>query len=270
MEPTLLKYPRTQHIQGSRLQRGDEDLKEVPFATLRGAHLVLEEKMDGANSGVSFGPGGQLLLQSRGHYLTGGPRERHFNLLKRWAAAHSHRLYAALGERYLMYGEWLYAKHTVFYDALPHYFMEFDVYDRHQEVFLSTPRRRALLEGLPVVSVSVLHQGALPSLKSLRSRLARSAFKTQGWRDAMRRQAQRQGQDVDRVLAETDGHDEMEGLYIKWEEAGQVRGRYKLVRATFQAALSQSGSHWQSRPILPNQLAPGVDIFAPALKGGAL
>lgn len=268
MEPTLLKYPRTQHIQGSRLQRGDEDLKEVPFSALRGAHLVLEEKMDGANSGVSFGPGGQLLLQSRGHYLNGGPRERHFNLLKRWGAAHSHRLYEVLGERYVMYGEWMYAKHTVFYDALPHYFLEFDIYDREQEVFLSTPRRRAMLEGLPVVSVAVLYEGAVPSLKSLRAHIGRSGFKGTGWRQVLRRLAQQQGLDAERVAAETDGHDEMEGLYIKWEEDGQVVGRYKLVRDSFQAALLQSGSHWQSRPILPNQLSQGVDIFAPELRRG--
>jgi hypothetical protein len=55
----------------------------------------------------------------------------------------------------------------------------------------------------------------------------------------------------------------MEGLYIKVEEAEIVRARYKFVRASFLTAVSQSGSHWLSRPIIPNQLAAGVDIFAP-------
>ena len=36
---------------------------------------MVEEKIDGANSAVSFDGDGGLLLQSRGHYLTGGYRE---------------------------------------------------------------------------------------------------------------------------------------------------------------------------------------------------
>jgi len=37
----IRKYPRTQHIEGSRLQAGDEDLASVPFRELRGRHLVV-------------------------------------------------------------------------------------------------------------------------------------------------------------------------------------------------------------------------------------
>ena len=121
--PPLLKYPRTRHLRGSRLQPGDEDLEAAPFAEIDGRHLVVEEKLDGANAGVCFDAEGTLYLQSRGHYLVGGYRERHFDLLKTWAARHREALFGALGDRYLMYGEWLYAKHTVFYDTLPHYFM---------------------------------------------------------------------------------------------------------------------------------------------------
>ena len=50
----IIKYPRTPHISGSRLQKGDEDLKRIPFDTLKGKHLVVEEKLDGANCGLSF------------------------------------------------------------------------------------------------------------------------------------------------------------------------------------------------------------------------
>ena len=84
--PTLHKYPRTHHLEGSRLQPGDEDSRSVPFADLAGRHLVVEEKLDGANAGMSFDAAGRLWLQSRGHFLTGGAREKHFALFKRWAA----------------------------------------------------------------------------------------------------------------------------------------------------------------------------------------
>ncbi len=44
-----------------------------------------------------------------------------------------------------MYGEWLHKKHAIFYDALPHYFCEFDIWDRHNNCFLSTQKRHQLL-----------------------------------------------------------------------------------------------------------------------------
>ena len=115
----IRKYPRTPHLQGSRLQAGDEDLAQVPLAALRGRYVVVEEKLDGANAGLSLGPDGALRLQSRGHFLTGGPRERHWDLFKQWAHAHAPALRALLAGGEVLYGEWLYAKHTVYYDALP-------------------------------------------------------------------------------------------------------------------------------------------------------
>ena len=64
---TYYKYPRTPHLEGSRLQAGDEDLSQVPFSHLKGKYLVIEEKVDGANTAISFDTDGTLLLQSRGH-----------------------------------------------------------------------------------------------------------------------------------------------------------------------------------------------------------
>lgn len=39
-------------------------------------------------------------------------------------------------------------------------------------------------------------------------------------------------------------------------------GRYKWIRASFLTAVVDSGSHWLARPIVPNRLADGVDLFA--------
>ena len=103
----IVKYPRTPHLRGSRLQPGDEDLSQRPFSDLAGRHVVLEEKIDGANSAISFSEDGELRLQSRGHFLMGGYRERHYDLLKQWAAVQQNRMYKVLGCRYIMYGEWM-------------------------------------------------------------------------------------------------------------------------------------------------------------------
>ena len=40
----------------------------MPFASLAGRHLVVEEKLDGANAGICFDETGRLWLQSRGHW----------------------------------------------------------------------------------------------------------------------------------------------------------------------------------------------------------
>ena len=246
----LRKYPRTPHIAGSRLQPGDEDLAQVPLAELAGCHLVIEEKLDGANSAISFSPDGELLLQSRGHYLAGRARERQFDLLKAWAQYYRAELEQTLGARYVMYGEWLYAKHTIFYDALPHYFIEFDVLDTQTDQCLSTPARRRLLTGLPIVSAPVIHEGpAPPALEPL---IGRSAFKSEAWREAAR--------ELSLPHNEMDWSGAMEGLYIKDETPGHVRSRYKFVRASFHTAVLDSGSHWADRAITPNRLRAGVRI----------
>jgi len=259
----IRKYPRTQHIEGSRLQAGDEDLASVPFRELRGRHLVVEEKIDGANAGISFSPEGELRLQSRGHFLVGGGRERHFDLLKAWAQAFEEPLRQALGERYVLYGEWLYAQHTVFYDRLPHYFLEFDVLDTRDDSFLSTERRRELLARVPVVPVPVLWTGKATALEEIQSLVAPSLYKSPQWRDRLTEVARERELDVERVFRETDGSDLAEGLYIKVEEGGQVVGRYKFVRASFLQAVFAAEGHWLNRPIVPNQLAPGRDMFQP-------
>src|SRR3990167_9042451 len=116
----IRKYPRTPHIQGSKFQNGDYDLDAIPFKELEGKHLVIEEKMDGGNFGISFNDC-KMYLQSRGHFLRGGPREREFEILKQWAATHETALYDLLGERYICYGENMSACHTIWYDQLPHY-----------------------------------------------------------------------------------------------------------------------------------------------------
>lgn len=259
----IRKYPRTPHLESSRLQEGDEDAGDVRFIELRGKRLVVEEKIDGQNAAVSFDDDDALLLQSRGHYLRGGAREKSFEPFKRWAAVHEGSLREVLGRRYVVYGEWCFAKHTVFYDALPHYFLEFDVYDRERDVHLSTEARRTLLRDLPICSVPVLADSSFSSLEELLQLAGPSTAKTKNWREALRVAAGRAAHvDVERAVKDTDAHDDMEGLYIKVEEEDVVVDRCKWVRASFLQTVVASDSHWFGRPIVENGLAAGVDIFA--------
>ncbi|MES2947960.1 MAG: RNA ligase family protein [Pseudomonadota bacterium] len=260
----ILKYPRTPHIEGSRLQAGDEDQSHVLLATLAHQHAVIEEKLDGANAAISFTAAGDMLLQSRGHYLVGGGRERQFAPFRQWAQAHEGRLLERLEDRYVLYGEWLYAKHSVSYDQLPHYFCEFDIFDKHEQVFLSTVRRQTLLHGSPVVSVPVLHAGPVPAKpKHLVAMVQHSLAKSSAWRASFETAVLRQHLDLDLCWQQTDKSDLSEGLYIKVEDAYQVLGRFKWVRPDFVQTILDSGSHHSTRPIVPNGLVDGVDLYAP-------
>jgi hypothetical protein len=265
----ILKYPRTPHLEGSRLQPGDEGHEHVRLSTLAGCHSVIEEKLDGANVGISFTSGGKMLLQSRGHYLVGGGRERQFGPLKLWACSHESSLLELLEDRYVMYGEWLYAKHSVSYDRLPHWFCEFDIYDRAEGVFLSTPRRHAMLAGSPIVSVPVLQAGAMPrDVKSLRALVQPSLAKSTQWREAFEQSVRRQDLDLALAWRQTDKSDLSEGLYIKVEDEHQVLGRYKWVRPDFVQTILDSGSHHSTRPVIPNGLAPDADLYVPVATAG--
>ena len=273
----IIKYPRTEHIEGSRLQKGDEDLNQVPRRELVGKYLVIEEKEDGANSGIST-PEYRVRLQSRGHYLTGGPRETQFTLFKQWANMHGDDFALALGERYVAYGEWLQKKHTVYYDALAHYWKEFDILDRERTDypayiaskytdssklwFLSTDERAKLLAGVKYEPVKVLWQGIWTKDMRFEDFIVKSAFKTDRWRENLRAESDRLGYDWDLVWKHTDHSDLSEGLYIKWEQDGRVMGRYKFVRHDFVSLIVSNDEHHENLPPVPNKLADGVDIFA--------
>ncbi|MBI4751176.1 MAG: RNA ligase family protein [Acidobacteria bacterium] len=262
MPDDLFKFPRTPHLTGSRIQPGDEDLEQLSLDDLTDQTVVVEEKVDGANAAISFSETGQLQLQSRGHFLLGGARERHFNLFKQWATSLTPNLWEVLGHQYVLYGEWVYAKHTVFYDLLPHYFLEFDVLDTENSEFLSTDRRAALLAGLPIVSVPVLFTGKIMSIQALLNLMGHSTFISDSHLENLAYACRELGLDETRALKETDPNPLMEGLYLKIETDGRVCRRFKYVRETFLQAVDQAQGHWLDRPIIPNLLKPDVDLYS--------
>ena len=263
---TINKYPRTPHAAGSRLQKGDTAEGQVSLREMQKKHpnskMIIEEKLDGAQAAASYSDDLELRLQSRGHYLNGGAREGQFNLFKEWANVHDATLMERLENRFTMYGEWCFARHTQFYDALPHYFFEFDILDRQTGVFLSTPARRDLLSGLPVVSVPVLAEDWPGSEKELLGLVGTSAYRSENWRESLRDAAKTAGVEPEQALTECGSSaDLMEGLYLKIEKDGETVGRYKWVHPDFVQTIIDGGVHWSQRPMIRNGLVPGTDLF---------
>jgi hypothetical protein len=159
-----------------------------------------------------------------------------------------------------MYGEWMFAKHTCFYDALPHYFMEFDVYDKQEDVFLSTSARDTLLRSTTdiVHPVLVLKEGKFKKLDELKAMIVKSNFITDDRFGRLCDAALDAGVLPADAVKHTDMSPLMEGLYVKWEEQGIVKGRYKFVRESFTNSILEQETHWHDRPIIENKLLPGA------------
>ena len=248
----IIKYPKTPHLNGSNVQMGD-DLDKVDFAQILGKNIVIEEKVDGANVGISFNENKDLLLQSRGHFLTGGYRERHYDLFKKWAYNTINELFDVLNTRYIMYGEWLYAKHKIYYDLLPDYFLEFDIFDKKTGKFLSTPARQELLKNINVKSVPVLKSGFFYKKEEILNLLQKSLYISNNAKENLKNTDEALGLDYFTILNETDESDLAEGLYIKVESENYVENRVKFVRAGYIQPQTQNG-RWIDKTIIPNKL----------------
>jgi hypothetical protein len=239
----FVKYPRTPHLFGSKGTDDDKHLgAKESKAFIADPSLIVEEKLDGTNVGIHFTGSGGMVLQCRGHEITEGMHPQ-YDLFKQWTAVKRPVLETMLTDRFILYGEWLYAKHSVHYRHLPRYFFEFDVYDKHTEEFLSLETRLAMLQGSGLMTVPVLHRGPA-SLDQLRSLIGPSAFGSQF---------------ENPITGETDSL--MEGLYCRTESNGAVSGRAKMVRTEFVEKVKRS-EHWQHQAMVPNQLREGVDIWA--------
>ena len=250
----IKKYPRTPHLKGSRLQSGDEDLSQVEFSEILGKNIVIEEKIDGANVGISFNENGELLLQSRGHYLRGGAREIHYDLFKKWANSTINTLFDILGTRYIMYGEWMFAKHKIYYDNLPDYFLEFDIYDKEMGVFLDTKTRKQMLLGSGIQSVPVLASGVFNSEKQILAYLGKSLYITENAQENLLNEIKRLNLNEEEILSQTQKGNLAEGLYIKVEENEEVKNRLKFVRYDYLQTQSVKDGEWLTKTIIPNKL----------------
>jgi hypothetical protein len=138
----------------------------------------------------------------------------------------------------------MYARHSVHYRRLPHYFFEFDIYDKRRQVFLDLAARLELLHETGIHTVPVVHHGPATA-DQLRRLIGPSRFDSQF---------------ENPVTGRTDNL--MEGLYLRTEAQGQVTGRAKFVRPEFVEKVKRSDEHWQHQAVVPNLLAQGAEIWS--------
>jgi len=221
----FFRFPHTAHIAwlNAGSPRDDKILNPVEVKELLHGPVVVEEKLDGANLGISIAPDGSLRAQNRGQYLL-QPYIGQFVRLPPWLTQHEASLRSVLTPDLIIFGEWCAAQHSLDYHALPDFFLLFDVYDRSTQKFWSTKRRNALAASMGLATVPCLHQGET-TVNSLKDMVAHKPS------------LYRKGP--------------LEGVVIRRENDQWCEARGKLVRAEFTQAIDE---HWSRKTLNWNRV----------------
>lgn len=223
MSDQFFKFPSTPHLAllGDVAVRDDKVLSEFERDEFLRHELVVEEKVDGANLGISFDASGNIRAQNRGGYLH-FPFSGQWKKLSGWLAPRTDALFEQLTDRYILFGEWCYAQHSVIYDRLPDWFLGFDIFDKCSAKYFSCPRRDDMLQTLGISQIPTVKRGHF-SLLELNSLLSKSHLSDK--------------------LAE--------GLYLRFDQGDWLEQRAKLVRPAFIQSVEQ---HWSRSGIKANRL----------------
>ena len=224
---SFFKFPSTPHLAtlpGVEI-RDDKVLSAIERSALLARELTVEEKVDGANLGISFDSSGNVRAQNRGGYLT-LPGSGQWRTLQNWLSLRADALFDTLIDRYILFGEWCYARHSVCYSRLPDWFLGFDIYDRRSGRFLSVTRRDALCRKMRIAQAPVITRGHFDFDELVRL-LSKSALADQP----------------------------AEGLYLRSDSSKWLVQRAKVVRPDF---LQSMEAHWSRSAIEPNRLSLNV------------
>eukprot|EP00300_Choanocystis_sp_HF-7_P000115 c10099_g1_i1.p1 GENE.c10099_g1_i1~~c10099_g1_i1.p1 ORF type:complete len:1245 (+),score=232.27 c10099_g1_i1:42-3776(+) len=149
----IFKFPRTHHIVntgGSAVGRDDLVLHAQDANVFCNVVVSVEEKVDGANLGFSLTKDYEIVVQNRSHTVTSDTHGQ-FSGLKAWQEQNAWALTSLLvPEREILFGEWLYARHSIHYTRLPGYFIAFDIFDKSTRSFCSVAERNRRLSGLGI------------------------------------------------------------------------------------------------------------------------
>lgn len=163
----IIKFPRTKHMYNlGGASRDDLILSQEDIKSFLNTILYIEEKIDGANMGLSL-KNFKIIAQNRSHYVNSGYHPQ-FKLLDKWIMDHSKVLFEILeDDTKILYGEWVYAKHSINYTALTDYFIAYDLYDIVEQRFYSRPRLEKLLEGTNIKLIPCVKTGIFKNVEQI-------------------------------------------------------------------------------------------------------
>ena len=221
----FFKFPRTPHLfaMAENIIRDDKVLSEPEAKLFLSNQIILEEKVDGANVGISLDQNGDMQIQNRGNYISPASHPQ-FNLIWEWSYARINLFKKYISNNYIFFGEWCFAKHSIHYNHLPDWLLGFDIFDKREQVFLSTKRRNELFKMLNIEPVPFIEKGIF-SIKEIEKILdQRKSVLYPG---------------------------PIEGIYLRYEDSRKLIKRAKIVRNAF---IQEIVVHWSKGKMIKNKL----------------
>ena len=165
----LPAFPRTKHLCSlSKASSDDLIATAQEYQDFMSTYIFAEEKVDGANCGVTWYQN-NLVIRNRRHVLSKNytkdtPAKKQFVPLWTWAYDNKNKfnyLKKQLGFMPSVYGEWVYARHTLGYDKLPDWFIAYDIWSTDDKCFINPDIAKPLLINSGLVTTTTLMEGYL-------------------------------------------------------------------------------------------------------------
>jgi hypothetical protein len=152
-----MKYNRTPHLPWSPGGTSD-DKRMLDVSGLLHVPIIITEKLDGSN----------VCMEAKSCYArshSDAPKHPSFDVFKSLHATVRH----LIPESIQVFGEWLYARHSISYTALPHYFQIFGVRNLDTKIWASWEEVELWANELNIPIVPVLFTNIVSSEKELRN-----------------------------------------------------------------------------------------------------
>lgn len=118
-------------------------------------HVSIEEKIDGGILGISWN-GINPLTVGKHSMINFDINTKKFCGLSRWIYENYEKI-SKIPKGYIIYGEWMKAKHNIFYNNLPDFFIGFDVWNGKR--FFNNTERSIFLYDMRFEEVSTIYTG---------------------------------------------------------------------------------------------------------------
>lgn len=219
----IVKFPRTKHLYNlGAVTRDDLMVPPDDIEIFLKSQLYLEEKIDGANLGIQI-KDFNLVAQNRSHYVNSSYHSQ-FKPLDKWLIDHSQDLWEILqDDTKILYGEWVYAKHSIHYTKLPDYFIAYDLWDMVEKRFYSRKRLETILANTSIKCVPLICSNTFDSMNQI----------------------------LKFVTGESQFYDgPIEGVYIRICDSMWLSHRAKIVRNDFLSG----NEHWTKNIMIVNKI----------------
>jgi len=208
------KFPRTKHF--INLGSATKDDKICDLAEQKDIlqyDLIIEEKIDGANMGFRC-EDGNIIAQNRTHVVCSKSHEQ-FKKLNMWINQHKDDLMSIFQRgHYIVFGEWLFFKHSIHYDKLPNHFILFDIYDIDKDEFLARSIVEDMIKDTKLCQIPIIYRG-IATMQQLKQLVNSASSFYSG---------------------------KVEGIYIRACVDDVVKYRCKIVRSDFVCGNTEWGS----------------------------